>query len=33
MFVFPYLLLSVALGLFIHPLVFFAMVGGPFLLR
>ena len=33
MFVFPYLLLSVALGLFVHPLVFFAMLGAPFVLR
>jgi hypothetical protein len=33
MLVFSYLLLSVVLGLFVHPLVFFAMLGGPFLLR
>jgi hypothetical protein len=33
MFIFPYLLLSVALGLFVHPMVFFIMVGAPFALR
>ena len=33
MFVFLYLLVGVTLGLFIHPLVFFAMIGAPFVLR